>query len=77
MNLLAFIGIPDCAVYGCGSPGIVKIEIEGENGAVWANLCVGCMGEIRSCLGRLSKAAHEDVPLLDKDVEGQQLEPLP
>lgn len=64
MNLLAFLGIPDCAVYGCPHPGIVKLELEGENGKVWTHLCVGCLGEIGPCLGKLAQAAHEEVTLL-------------
>lgn len=64
MNLFAFLGIPGCAVHDCGMPGIVKVEIEGENGRFWANLCIGCMASVGPCLETLSKAAHEAAPLI-------------
>jgi hypothetical protein len=71
MNLLAFIGIPDCAVQDCRNPGIVKVEVESDSGKVWAHLCIGCLKEVGPCLESLSKTAHEDPPLLDGPVESQ------
>lgn len=64
MNLFAFLGIPGCAVHGCQNPGLLRIELEGERGKVWAHLCIGCLGEVGPCLGELSHVAHEEVPLL-------------
>lgn len=75
MNLLAFLGIPDCAVHDCPNPGLVKIEIEGENGRVWAHLCISCLGKIGPCFGGLSTAAHEEIPLLGE--LDSELEPEP
>lgn len=64
MNVFGILGIPDCAVQGCPNPGIVKVEVEGRNGKIWAYLCVLCMSEIGECLGHLSTAAHEKLPML-------------
>ncbi len=63
MNLLTFCGIPDCAVKGCGNPGIVKLEVEGSHGPIWAYLCIFCAAtEAPDCLVNLSQIANEELP---------------
>jgi len=67
MNLLAFLGIPDCGVYGCQNPGIVRVEIEGENGKAFADLCIACLPKFGPVLHGVSQAAHEELPLLESE----------
>lgn len=59
MNFFSFMGWPDCAKQGCPNPGLVKVELEGPAGPLWAHLCVLCMAEIRSCMATLSEVQNE------------------
>jgi len=67
MNLLAFLGIPDCAVHGCPNPGIVRLEIEGEAGKAFADLCIACLPKFGPVLHGVRQAAHEELPLLENE----------
>lgn len=62
MNLLSMIGVPDCAVKGCGKAGLIRVEVEVGHELVWAFLCIECSAtSMKSCLENLSQVANEDL----------------
>jgi len=68
MSLFSMFGWPDCAKSGCPNPGLVKVELDGPAGPIWADLCITCLGEMKGCLSSLeevqkeAEAAEEQIP---------------
>jgi hypothetical protein len=59
MSLFSMFGWPDCAKTGCGNPGLVKVELDGPAGPLWAHLCITCLAEMRQCLTSLEGVQKE------------------
>lgn len=76
MSLFSFMGWPDCAKTGCGNPGLVKVELDGPAGPLWAHLCIACMAEMKNCLATL-EGAQKEAELAEEQLEHPPGDPPP
>jgi hypothetical protein len=71
MSFLSFLGWPDCAATGCGNPALVRVELDGPAGPIWADLCFSCMGEFKRILGTLEDVQKESEDALPPTSENE------